>query len=295
MGLILGFCGVVLFGGTLPATRLTVAAIDPLLLTAARASIAGIAGITVLLVLRRPVPPRELWAELFLAGLCTIVTFPVFTALAMVRVPAAHGGLVLGILPLATAAAAALVGRERPSIGFWLVSLVGAATVFGFVLSDQDARTFALGDVYLFGTVLAGAFGYALSGRLSRRLPSWEVVSWQVASFLPVSAIVTFTLWPPDIGGIPPAAWGGIAYVGLISQYLAFFVFNAAMAMSGVARVAQLMLLQPFVILVLAALVNGESIRSSTFAYAGAVVAMVFVGQRMSVFGYKTVTPKASR
>jgi hypothetical protein len=112
LGLIFGVCGVVLFGGTFPATRLTVAAIDPLLLTAARASIAVIAGITVLLMLRRWTPPPELWAELLLAGLCIIVGFPVFTALAMVIVPAAHGGVVLGILPLATAAAAAIVAHD---------------------------------------------------------------------------------------------------------------------------------------------------------------------------------------
>jgi hypothetical protein len=56
--------------------------------------------------------------------------------------------------------------------------------------------------------------------------------------------------------------------VGLVSQYVAFFVFNAAMAMSGVARVGQLMLLQPFVILGLAALVNGESARPTMFAHA---------------------------
>jgi drug/metabolite transporter (DMT)-like permease len=283
VGLVLGFGGTILFGGTLPATRLTVAAIDPLLLTAARACIAGIAGLGVLLALRRRVPPPTLWVELFLAGLCTIVGFPVFAALAMVSVPAAHGGVVLGIVPLATAGAAAIVAQERPSAGFWIVSLVGAAIVIAFVLSGRNVRTFALGDLYLFGTVLAGAFGYALSGRLSLRMPGWEVVSWQVAGFLPISALVTFALWPHDLAAIPPAAWGGLAYVGLVSQYLAFFVFNAAMAMSGVARVGQLMLLQPFVIVVLAALLNRESIRLTTLAYAGAVVATVFVGQRMSV------------
>jgi drug/metabolite transporter (DMT)-like permease len=294
VGLILGFCGVVLFGGTLPATRLTVAAIDPLLLTAARASIAGIAGLGVLLVLRRRVPPRELWSELLITGLCTIVGFPVFTALAMVSVPAAHGGVVLGILPLATTAAAAIVAQERPSIGFWLVSLVGAAIVLVFILGNRDARTFALGDLYLVGTVLTGAFGYALSRRLSRVMPGWEVVSWQVVTFLPIFALITLALWPHDLGGIPIAAWGGLAYVGLVSQYLAFFVFNAAMAISGVARVSQLMLLQPFVILGLAALVNGEPARPSTFAYAGAVVATVFVGRRMSVAGTVTVTRRTS-
>lgn len=75
----------------------------------------------------------------------------------------------------------------------------------------------------------------------------------------------------------------GLAYVSLVSQFLAFFVFNAAMALVGVARVSGLMLLQPFVIIVLAAPVNGESIRLETFAYATAVLAAVVIGQRMRV------------
>lgn len=283
VGIVLGVAGVILFAGTLPATRLAVAAIDPLFLTAARAVIAGLAGTAVLAALRRPIPPRALWGELALTGLCTIVGFPVFTALAMFSVPAAHGGVVLGIVPLATAAAAALVAHERPSLGFWLVSLVGAAIVLAFVLSRPQARAFALGDLFLLGTVLAGAFGYALSGRLSLRMPGWEVVSWQVVGFLPFAVLAALTLWPHDLTAIPLQAWAGLAYVGLVSQYLAFFVFNAAMAAAGVARVGQLMLLQPFVIVVLAAVINDEPIRISTLAYAVAVVATVLIGQRMSV------------
>jgi drug/metabolite transporter (DMT)-like permease len=283
LGLALGITGVFLFSGTLPATRLAVAAIDPLFLTAARASIAGIAGVSFLLATRRPIPPRELWTDLFLAGLCTIVGFPLLMALAMVSVPAAHGGVVLGIVPLATAAAAAIVAHERPSIGFWAISFAGTAIVVAFVLSQHQARTFALGDLYLFVTIVAGAFGYALSGRLSLRMPGWEVVSWQVAVFLPISVLATWLLWPHDLLSVPPKAWAGLAYVGLVSQFFAFFVFNAAMAMIGVARVGQLMLLQPFVIVVAAAPVNGEPIRLSTLAYAAAVVVAVLIGQRMAV------------
>jgi drug/metabolite transporter (DMT)-like permease len=91
------------------------------------------------------------------------------------------------------------------------------------------------------------------------------------------------------------ATWGGLAYVALVSQYFAFFVFNAAMAISGVARVSQLMLLQPFVIVGLAALVNGEPTKPSTFAYAGAVVATVFVGRRTSVSRTAALARSASR
>jgi drug/metabolite transporter (DMT)-like permease len=283
LGLALGFAGVALFGGTLPATRLTVASIDPLFLSAARATIAGLAGLALLAVTRKPLPPRALWGELVLAGLCTIVGFPVLMALAMVNVPAAHGGVVLGIMPLATVAAAALIAHERPSLGFWLASLAGAAIVVVFVLSDTDTRGVALGDLFLLGTIVAGAFGYTLSGRLSRKLPGWEVISWQVALFLPASALAALLLWPRGLADVPLPAWAGLGYVSLVSQFFAFFVFNAAMAMGGVARVGQLMLLQPFVIVALAAPVNGEPVRLSTLAFAAAVVGTVLIGQRMRV------------
>jgi drug/metabolite transporter (DMT)-like permease len=64
---------------------------------------------------------------------------------------------------------------------------------------------------------------------------------------------------------------------------MAFFVFNAAMAIGGIARVGQIMLLQPFVIVALALLVNGEPINAETMIFAAAVVATVLIGQRMRV------------
>jgi drug/metabolite transporter (DMT)-like permease len=274
---------VLLFGGTLPATRVAVAALDPLFLSAARASIAGCCGLLLLLVLGRPWPTPRLWRDLALTGLCTIVGFPVFMALAMAHVPASHGGVVLGIIPLATVAAAALVTHERPSLGFWLASLAGAAIVFVFMVRHSGAHTIELGDLYLLGTVVSGAFGYALSGRLSLQRPGWEVISWQVAMFLPLSLGATFMLWPPSLAEAPAPAWIALAYVSLVSQFSAFFVFNAGMAMGGAARIGQLMLLQPFVIVALAVPMNGERLDPSTLLYAAAVVAVVIVGQRMRV------------
>jgi drug/metabolite transporter (DMT)-like permease len=283
LGIALGCAGVLLFGGTLPATRLAVTGFDPLFLTAARATIAGCAGLITLFLLRRPLPPQKLWRELLITGVCTIIGFPVLMALAMTSVPASHGGVVLGIMPLATAAAAALIQHERPSIGFWAASAAGAAIVLVFVLQDGGNARFALGDLYLLGTVVCGAFGYTLSGRLSLRMPGWEVICWQVAGFLPFSALAAITLWPQSFASVGVGALAGLAYVSLVSQFFAFFVFNAAMALGGVARIGQLMLLQPFVIVALAAPVNGEPVRLTTFLYAAAVVATVIVGQRARV------------
>lgn len=283
LGIVLGFFGICLFAGTLPGTRLTVAYLDPLFLTAVRWSIAGVTGLIVLLAMRCQPPPRALWAPLAVTAFCTIVAFPILMALAMASVPAAHGGVVLGILPLATVAAATIVAKERPSAGFWLASVAGAAIVVYFVVTHNDTGSISAGDLYLLGTVAAGGFGYALSGHLSMSMRGWEVISWQVAAFLPIALIATVLLWPASFPDVPWQGWAGLAYVSLVSQYGAFFIFNAGMAMGGVARIGQLTLLQPFIVVALAAPVNGEPIQLSTLAYAAAVVGTVIIGQRMRV------------
>jgi drug/metabolite transporter (DMT)-like permease len=283
LGLLLGFFGMGLFAGTLPATRLAVSGFDPLFLTVARAALAGSAGLLVLLVTRRRLPPRSLWLEMFVAAFCTVVGFPLFAALAMMTVPAAHGGVVLGILPLATAAAAAIFAHERPSLGFWLASAIGAMIVLTFMLRRNAGETFSAGDLFLLGTVASGALGYTFSGRLAARLPGWEVISWQVVIFLPLAAVATFVMWPADIANVSISSWAGLGYVGFVSQYMAFFVFNAALAIGGIARIGQVMLLQPFVIVALALPVNGEPIDVETILFAAAVVATVLIGQRMRV------------
>jgi drug/metabolite transporter (DMT)-like permease len=283
LGLLLGFIGMCLFADTLPATRLAVSGLDPLFLTVARAALAGSAGLVVLLVRRRRAPPRSLWLEMFAAAVCTVVGFPLFAALAMMTVPAAHGGVVLGILPLATAAAAAIFAHERPSLGFWLTSAAGAIIVVIFIFRRSGSIIFSAGDLFLLGTVASGALGYTFSGRLAARMPGWEVISWQVVIFLPLAAVATFALWPADIASVSIWSWAGLGYVGFVSQYTAFFVFNAALAIGGIARVGQVMLLQPFAIVALALPVNGEPINVETILFAAAVVATVLIGQRMRV------------
>jgi len=282
-GLLLGFLGMCLFAGTLPATRLALLGFAPLFLTVARAALAGSVGLIVLIARRRRVPSRSLWLEMFGAALCTVIGFPLFAALAMMTVPAAHGGVVLGILPLVTAAAATVFAHERPSPGFWLASVLGALIVVTFMLRRNGGMTFSAGDLFLLGTVLSGALGYTFSGRLATLMPGWEVISWQVVIFLPLAAAATFVLWPADIATAPISSWIGLGYVGLVSQYTAFFVFNAGLAIGGIARVGQVMLLQPFMIVALALPVNGEAIDVETILFAAAVVATVLIGQRMRV------------
>jgi drug/metabolite transporter (DMT)-like permease len=282
IGLILGIVGMVAFAGTLPARRLAVAALDPLYLCAASGVLAGSAALLVLALTRRRLPPRALWSEFCIAGFCSVIAFPVLTALAMTSVPAAHGGVVLGIQPLAIAAGATLLARERPSAGFWLVGAIGTGIVVWFVLR-RGGGDIGAGDVLLLFSVLAGGANYTLYGRLTARMPGWEAISWPVAIYLPLAIVAMLALWPRELATTPYPAWAALGYVGLVSQYTAYFLFNAAMALAGIARMGQLLLLLPFATVVLAWPVNGERIEVETLLFAAAVVATVAVSQRMRV------------
>lgn len=285
LGLLLGFVGVAIFGGTLPATRIAVAAIDPLALTAMRTAIAGFCALALLIVLRRPLPPRRLWPQLAVAMLCVVILFPYLMALALLTVDASHGGVVLGVLPIATALAAVLIAHERPRLLFWFASVAGAAIVIAFALR-QGGGTFERGDLLLFAAVIAAAFGYTFSGHLTSAMPGWEVISWVLVMSLPFALPAAILTMPADLAAIPlkPAMlkiWLAVLYVALFSQWIGFFAWNAGLAMGGIARVSQMQLLQPFITFVLAALFNDEAITLQIVLFAAAVVASVAISSRV--------------
>jgi drug/metabolite transporter (DMT)-like permease len=286
LGLLLGFIGMAIFGGTLPATRIAVSAIDPLALTALRAAIPGLCALVLLIALRRPLPPRRLWPHLAIAMICVTILFPFLMALAMQTVDASHGGVVLGILPIATALVAVVITHERPKPLFWIASVAGAALVIGFAVR-QGGGALSAGDLLLFGAITASAVGYTFSGRLTAQMPGWEVISWALVMALPISLPAAALTMPADPMQIALKPWLAVLYVALFSQWIAFFAWNAGMAIGGIARVSQVLLLQPFVTFALAAWFNDETITLQILLFAAAVVATVAISTRTR--GQKTM------
>ncbi len=282
LGLIIGTIGVIIFGVTLPMTRIAVVSLDPWFVTMGRAALAGLVALCVLVVLKRSVPTRSELMRLGVAAVFVIVGFPGFTGFAMRLVPASHGGVVLGILPLVVALFGAIAARERPSFGFWLSALAGAALVIGFSLRDGEGG-FGLGDVLLLGAVLSAASGYTVLAGLTKSRPGWEVISWTVVISLPVTLPFAFLTAPSDLFAVPLPHWGAFLYLGLMSQYVGFFFWNTGLAMGGQARVSQTQLLQTFVTLAFAAWVNGEQVDLLTWIFAVAVVGVVLIGRRTRI------------
>lgn len=281
MGMALGLIGVTIFGVTLPMTHIALGGFSPLFITFGRAVIASIAAGLTLLLLRKRWPKGQ-GAMLLGAGICVVYGFPIFSTTAMQTIPASHGGVILGILPLLTSIFAALVDGERPGPAFWAYGLAGAALVVFFSIRDSGFNLQA-GDAWLFLAAVTASLGYVLSAKVSRIIPGWEVISWALVITAPLSVVATLLVMKDGIQAPTPAELGALSYLGLMSMFAGFIFWNAGLALGGIARVAQVQLLQTFVTLAASAVLLGEVISPSTIGFATAVALLVWLGRKARI------------
>ncbi|AXJ05743.1 EamA family transporter [Pseudomonas fluorescens] len=258
-GWINGFIGVVIFSGSLPATRLAVLEFDPVFLTVIRATIAGVLALCLLWLFRERRPARDQWLSLLIVALGVVVGFPLLTALALQYVTSAHSIVFVGLLPLATAIFGVLRGGERPRPVFWIFSVLGSSLVVGFAIS-QGLTASPTGDLLMLAAILACGLGYAEGAKLSRSLGGWQVICWALVLSLPVMAVLSVWLAPASFSGISLSAWVCLAYVSLFSMLIGFVFWYRGLAQGGIAAVGQLQLLQPFFGLALAATLLHEHV-----------------------------------
>ena len=284
-GMLLGLAGVAIFSLTIPFTRMAVADLDPLFVALGRALGAALPAGAWLAWKRVPAPPRGALWPLALVIVGCIIGFPLLTSLALRTLPASHGALLVGVLPLATALYAAVRGYERPSPGFWLIALLGAGLVIAFALA-QGGGTLHLADLLVLAAVPLAAMGYAEGGRLARTMGGPEVICWALVLSAPVLLPSVLWLCAPQLaalGEVGPRAWTAFGYVTLGSTFTGFFFWYRGLALGGVARVGQVQLLQPFLSLLGAAVLLGEALTLVNCLFALAVVGTVFTARRTQV------------
>lgn len=269
-----GLIGVIIFSGSLPATRLAVAEFDPVFLTVARATIAALLALCLLLAFRERRPARAQLVSLAIVALGVVVGFPLLTALALQYVTSAHSIVFVGLLPLATAGFAVLRGGERPGPAFWFFSVLGSAMVVGFALA-QGGSASATGDVLMLLAILACGLGYAEGAKLSRTLGGWQVISWALLLALPLMAALSWYLAPASFAHVSAKAWASLGYVAVFSMLVGFVFWYRGLAQGGVAAVGQLQLLQPFFGLTLAATLLHEQVSPAMLGVTVAVIGCV--------------------
>jgi drug/metabolite transporter (DMT)-like permease len=276
-GWVNGLIGMTIFSGSLPATKIAMAGFDPLFLTTARAAIAGLIAVALLAALAPRRPDRADIGPLLTVACGVVVGYPLLSAAALNFVTSAHAVVLVGLLPIATAVFGVLRAGERPGIAFWVFAAAGSVIIATYALAAGAAAP--LGDGLMLAAVVVCGLGYAEGARLSRRLGGWQVISWALVLALPLTLPLGLMIMPvsmADIGWPPLAA---LAYVSLLSMLLGFVFWYRGLALGGIAAVGQLQLLQPFLGLLLSALLLHDPVGWPLIA-AAAGVAICVAGAR---------------
>lgn len=281
-GMLIGAVGIAIFSLTLPLTRIAVVELDPFFIAFGRAAVAGCIALVPLLLERPRWPDVRQLGSLVIVALGAVYGFPLFTSMAMQTVPSSHGGIVLGILPLATSVVAALRFGEWPSLRFWVLAVIGAALVVAYSSIDGD-QGLSLGDAWLMCAVVSAAVAYGEGGRLARSMGAVRVISWAVVLTLPVNIALALWWMTPDLLSVSWPALASFGYLSAFSMYIGFFFWYRGIAMGGIARVGQVQLLQPFMTLIAGFVLLGEDLTLANLAFAVAVLAVVAAGRATPV------------
>lgn len=278
-GWVNGLLGVVIFSGSLPATRVAVVDLGPAFLTSARACVAAALALVLLALFRQARPKMSDLPALGITALGVVVGFPLLTAMALQHVTSAHAIVFLGLLPLCTALFAVLRGGESPRPAFWLFSVLGSVCVSGYAAREGISASLT-GDLLMLAAILVCGLGYAEGARLSRRLGGWQVISWALVLSLPVMLPIALWTVPHELAQVGMPAWMGLAYVSLFSMLLGFVFWYRGLAQGGIAAVGQLQLLQPFLGLGLAAVLLHEEVSWAMLVVTLAAVSCVAGARR---------------
>ncbi|WP_282693648.1 DMT family transporter [Streptomyces sp. CC208A] len=278
-GTLLALLGVVSFSLTFPSTVWGLESFGPWSLVAVRSTLAALIAGAFLLAGRVPLPERRHRAGLAVVAGGVVVGFPLLTTLALQTSTTSHAAVVVGLLPLTTAAFAALRTGRRPSRTFWVAAVSGAAVVLAFTV-QQSGGTLSTGDLYLFGALLVCAAGYTEGGRLARLMPGWQVIGWALVFCLPLMVPASAVALAFEPVHLTAHGIAGLAWVAAGSTFFGLYVWYRGMAAIGIPRASQLQLAQPLLTLFWSVFLLGESLPLAAPLAAVGVLVCIAVTQR---------------
>jgi drug/metabolite transporter (DMT)-like permease len=281
-GMLIGFIGILIFSLTLPVSKIAVLTFNPYFIAFGRACLAGLFALAYLLYKQYPLPSKTDLAKITVIALGVVFGFPIFTTVAMKEGSSSHGAVILGMMPLATTVIGVIRFKERPSIGFWLVSILGAGLVMTYALLKSSGSLSYIDGLLVLGGICA-CIGYVEGGELSRRMNPRAVISWALLISLPINIIATYFTFSPAYWSADPIALTSFIYLSLFPMYLGFFFWYEGLAIGGIARVSQVQLIQPFCTLLAASLFLGDPLTAMNMVFAFLVVSTVILSKRMLV------------
>lgn len=244
---------------------------------------------TIALLTLAPFAAKGLWVHraairgharyIALVGLLGMTLFNTLIYIAGRTTSATNLALIAAASPVLIAVFAALGGERLSPVraAGMVLALAGVvALVAKGSLAVLLGMDFAVGDLWMIAAMGTFAGYSALLKRKPKEIPSVvflaATVLFGLVMLVPAQAVSLYAE-----GGFPPTGGNlaALAYIGVASSALAFFVWNKAVEMIGATRAGVVYYLQPVCVAVLAHLAIGEASTVAQFACMGLIIAGV--------------------
>ncbi|MDP5238620.1 DMT family transporter [Uliginosibacterium sp. 31-16] len=232
-------------------------------------------------------PGRGQWGVMLTLGASGIFAYNAGFFAGLGQVSASRAALMVAASPVLTLCAVQWLQRSRWAarqvLGV-LLSFVGAVIVVSHgELASLFAGAVGLGELYIFGAVVAWVV-YTLI--LRYRAQGLDALSLTFCSILCGTVLLAVPAgfeWQAAHWQLPTlAAWGAIAYMGLLGTALSFVWYSQAVAAIGAARATQFTNLVPVFGVLLSALLLGEPVLWASIGGGLLVVLGVMTASRAS-------------
>jgi drug/metabolite transporter (DMT)-like permease len=235
-----------------------VTGVSPFLFNALRLSLSALAlGIAEHIEARgRPGGPVPWRAVVGLALLTSLVYQTLFIT-GIARTSASHTGFLIASGPLWTALIARLAGVERLERRAWAglaIAFVGTGLVASAANGDSAASI--AGNVLVLLAMVAWAWGTVLSRPVLERFPATRLAFLTTLVSLPYHWLLAWREAAPV--DLDAAEWAAVAYAGVFSTGVAYFLWNWSVRHLGPSRTSAYTNLVPVCALVVAWAFLGE-------------------------------------
>jgi probable blue pigment (indigoidine) exporter len=231
----------------------------------------------ILLAFSRTLPKGVWWGRALVLGTLNIGAFFVLVYVAAGRLPGGLAATLTATSPILMMLLAWLLIGERPRLFSLASAVVGLGGVALLVLRASTVVD-PLGIAASVAAVTMASLGFVLVKRWRSSVSLTTMAAWQLVSggllLLPVALLVEGA--PPHLDAV---AWGGFAYLGVISTGLAYVVWFRGLRRLEAGAVAMIGLLNPVVGVLLGVIFSSEHFGGYQLLGLALVLGGVLAGQ----------------
>lgn len=231
-----------IWGFNLPLLKYLLLYVDPVTMTAFRLLLAGVAVFVILFAFKLVrLPTKNEWKYIILGALLNVVLHHYFLNMGLFRTSGTNAGLILGTGPVLTAVFVSLIIRNYPSKVQWIGFILGLGGVGSVVLAGGGVAGLALGDIFIFLSILAQVLSFLVISKAAKTLDPRLMTAYMMVIGSLVLLVIAVIQEPGEIRAfaeVPRIFWLGFAASGIIGTAVGHMLYNYSVGKVGPSKAA---------------------------------------------------------